>query len=113
MIESNQTDYAKFYSVLKKAIEGYQRGLSQAIEQNFYYENELARLKGELHKSEEVIKCLKSMDTKAGKPAISKKDIERYLQEILAVEIPLTDQNQKRKSAISSRHPGSTGLKNR
>lgn len=88
MDKSDNNDYKRFYSVLTKAVEAYQRGLSQAIEQNYQYENQIKELKEELLKSKELIKYLKNIGAKHRKSPLAKEEVEKHLNTILNMDNP-------------------------
>lgn len=97
MAKSDQTDYARFYEVLKKATDSYQRGLDKVVAMNLAHEDEIYRLKQELSRSREVIGYLKQVQSGL---STSREDVNKRLSQILGVDLPTSDQNIKRKSAV-------------
>jgi len=108
---SKTEEYSRFYAILKKVIDGYQRGLSQAIEKNLHYEHEIQELKKELLKSKEIIKYLKEIGAGAEKTKSSKQDIDRSLQEILEIELGANNQSKLRKLYIKTQHSAPKSIK--
>lgn len=74
-------DYEKFYQLLKKVNDGFQRGLSEAQERNRFYEQEIEELKKELMLSKQINKYLQSsLKTHAkGRDAEIKNDLSALL----------------------------------
>ncbi len=99
--ESEDKDYSKFYQVMTKVVDGYQRGLSEAIEKNYHYENQIIDLLEELLRSKEMIKYLKAMETRGkNNSLLSKEDIDRQLLAILDIDVPPMKADGKRKLEV-------------
>lgn len=96
---NSETDYTKFYQLLKKVHEGYQRGLSEAINQTHSYRQEVEELRRELVLSKQINHYLQ--DKISTRSKVNKEEMRHDISQLLGMDAPEKSEEKPQRKKIS------------